>query len=127
MFLVPTVTDCHCTQRKCNSYMRYRSNGMYSSKLEIGHWLSYVSQISANKVPDNTAWSFGQTLPIIMLIGPICDVWDDNYPLVKAAWLKRRAARNSRHPQGPSRGSYASHSSHGSYAKRSGPYFAVEG
>ncbi|KAF8805209.1 hypothetical protein BYT27DRAFT_7213165 [Phlegmacium glaucopus] len=49
--------------------------------------------ISVNKVPEDApAWSFGQTLPIVMLFGPLCEVWDDNFPLIKAAWLKRRGA-----------------------------------
>jgi len=44
-----------------------------------------------NNVPENApAWSFGQTLPIVMLIPPICDIWDDNYPLFKASRLRAR-------------------------------------
>ncbi|KDR73041.1 hypothetical protein GALMADRAFT_142734 [Galerina marginata CBS 339.88] len=50
--------------------------------------------IRVNNVPDNTLWSFGQVLPIVMLIGPVFDIWDDNFPLLKAAWLKRRGARS---------------------------------
>jgi hypothetical protein len=46
--------------------------------------------IHVNNVPEDApAWSFGQTLPIIMLIPPFCDIWDDNYPLIKARRLRR--------------------------------------
>jgi hypothetical protein len=52
-----------------------------------------------------------------MLIVPITDVWNDNSPLLKAKWLKYRAARKS--PGDIPLASYVSHSSHTSESRPS--------
>jgi len=88
----------------------------------------FIAQIIINNVPDtNSPSSFGQTLPLVMLIVPITDVWNDNYPLLKAKWLKYRAARKS--PGDIPLASYVSHPSHASQAEfrpsRSG-YFPID-
>ena len=45
-----------------------------------------------------------------MLIVPIADVWNDNYPLIKAEWLKDCIARKN--PGDVALASYVSHPSH---------------
>ena len=84
-----------------------------------------IAQININNVPDtNSPSSFGQTLPLVMLIVPITDVWNDNYPLLEAKLLKHRVAhRNSDHI--PLVASRVSHSSHGSRSSRS-KYLSVD-
>jgi len=67
--------------------------------------------------------SFGQTLPVLMLIGPVTDVWNDNYPLLKAALIKLRVAHKS--PDHIPLASRVSHPSRASRPSRSG-YFSVD-
>ena len=60
-----------------------------------------------------------------MLIVPITDVWNDNYPLLKAKWLKYRAARRSRCDIPLA--AYVPHSSHGSESRASlSGYFPID-
>ena len=64
-----------------------------------------------------------------MLIVPIADVWNDNYPLLKGMWLtsRHRVARTTSGDSSiplasyPARHSYVSHSSHASGAESESP------
>ena len=62
-----------------------------------------------------------------MLIVPVADVWNDNYPLLKGRFLRYRVARTTSGDSSiplasyPARHSYVSHSSHASGAESESP------
>lgn len=64
--------------------------------------------------------SFGQTLPLVMLIVPITDVWNDNYPLLEAKLRQYRLDRKkNKRPSLIPLASHGSYSSHGSGSRLS--------
>jgi len=129
-----SVAVTHGVQLK---FFRKRASGSASGNTFRSHGLAVLvinlvlmgvieATIDINNVADtNSLSSFGQTLPLVMLIVPITDVWNDNYPLLKAKLLKSRVAHTHGSPDHIPLASRVSLSSHGSRPSRS-KYYSVD-
>ena len=48
----------------------------FSLSYPAGHTL-HVGQIKRNDVPDENVWSFGQVVPLVLLLGQLSELYDD--------------------------------------------------
>jgi len=121
-----TVATIHCVQL---IFFTNRALSSASSKAFRWHGLVVLVitlvlicvieiTIKINNVPDtNSPTSLGQNLSLGMLIVAITDVWNDNYPLLKAWRFRNRAARKNSSASDTI--PLASYSSRSSYASES--------
>lgn len=48
----------------------------------LSYWVCYtlhVGQIKRNNVPDENLWSFGEVVPLVLLLGQLGELYDDIY------------------------------------------------